>query len=336
MKVPIVFSFDDNFALPASIAIKSLVDCAAPGTEYEIHVLHDGLDRAVMEKMDAITEIRWTKVDPSLLDGIPETRQWPRNVCYRMLIPDLLPDCDKAVWSDVDVLFRGDVSALLDVDISDSDLAAVAAERNAPDMICHPYHPENSNGFMFWSGLLVFNCRRWRRDRLFASCVDVLRTYRDSLKFFDLETLNMVCRNIVRLPLEYCVLESLTKSGPLDSAAEYPWLSRTYSAEELERARANPAIEHYTGINPKVWNRRREDIPDHYWEYIKGSPFFRRDFYFPSAAPDMKSALLFAAYKTCPVRSAREALKRKWRGVKWSNQYQHSQLRRLEGGNGSR
>lgn len=336
MKVPIVFSFDDNFALPASIAIKSLVDCAGPGTEYEIYVFHDGLSRAVMDKMGSIADIRWVKVDPSLLDGIPETRQWPRNVCYRMLIPEILRDYEKVIWSDVDVLFRGDVSALLGFDLSDSDLAAVAAERNTPEMACHPYHPENANEFVFWSGLLVFNCDRWRKRGLFSSCVNVLREHRDKLRFFDLETLNMVCRNIVRLPLEYCVLESLSRGGALGDAAEYSWLSKTYLDAELDRARSSPVIVHYTGINPKIWNRRREDIPDYYWRYIESSPFFRRDFFFPTAATHLRSAILLLAYKMCPVHGAREALKGKWRRVKWKNQYQRAQLKRLEAGNGNR
>ena len=43
-----------------------------------------------------------------------------------------------SIWSDVDVLFRGDVSALLEYDLSDSDLAAVAAERKMPPSYVMP------------------------------------------------------------------------------------------------------------------------------------------------------------------------------------------------------
>ena len=34
MKIPIVFAFDDNYALPASIAIKSLIDSKDVNTDY--------------------------------------------------------------------------------------------------------------------------------------------------------------------------------------------------------------------------------------------------------------------------------------------------------------
>ena len=32
-KIPVVFAFDDNYALPASVAIQSLIDSKAPTTE---------------------------------------------------------------------------------------------------------------------------------------------------------------------------------------------------------------------------------------------------------------------------------------------------------------
>ena len=51
-KIPIVFAFDDNYALPAGIAIQSLIDAAKPDTQYDIFVLHSGLKSSVMRKIE--------------------------------------------------------------------------------------------------------------------------------------------------------------------------------------------------------------------------------------------------------------------------------------------
>ena len=50
MKIPVVFAFDDNYALPASIAIQSLLDSKRPSTKYEIIVVHGGLSPKQFKK----------------------------------------------------------------------------------------------------------------------------------------------------------------------------------------------------------------------------------------------------------------------------------------------
>lgn len=66
-KIPIVFAFDDNYALPASIAIKSLLDTKKDGTEYEIIVFHGGLKKKTIKKFSTIANIRWIKVEENSL-----------------------------------------------------------------------------------------------------------------------------------------------------------------------------------------------------------------------------------------------------------------------------
>lgn len=62
-KLPIVFAFDDNYALPASIAIASLIENKLPSTQYEIIIFHDGLKKKVKKLMESICPIRWIKLE---------------------------------------------------------------------------------------------------------------------------------------------------------------------------------------------------------------------------------------------------------------------------------
>ncbi len=61
--VPIVFSFDNKYALPASIAIQSLIDTKSVETEYDIFVLHRKLSKCIMKKMEKIYAGNRVKVD---------------------------------------------------------------------------------------------------------------------------------------------------------------------------------------------------------------------------------------------------------------------------------
>ena len=41
--IPVAFSFDDNFTLPAWVAVKSLIDNAARQTRYHIFIMYSSL-----------------------------------------------------------------------------------------------------------------------------------------------------------------------------------------------------------------------------------------------------------------------------------------------------
>ena len=44
---------------------------------------------------------------------------------YRLLLPNLLPDCDQCVYLDGDIIVTGDISSVFDIDISTYYIGAV-------------------------------------------------------------------------------------------------------------------------------------------------------------------------------------------------------------------
>ena len=44
VNIPVVFSFDSRIVLGASVAIKSLLDCAKEDTVYDVRIFHSDLD----------------------------------------------------------------------------------------------------------------------------------------------------------------------------------------------------------------------------------------------------------------------------------------------------
>ena len=146
--IPIVFSFDKNFILPASIAIKSLLEHKSANTEYEIFVLYNGLDTKVKRKFEEIAKINWIDIDDNRFKDCPVNDIWNSLVYYRLLIPELLPQYNKIIYSDVDVLFKSDLSEVFNQNIDDYYWAGIIAEKNNHETICHKYFPENKNEFI--------------------------------------------------------------------------------------------------------------------------------------------------------------------------------------------
>ena len=305
MRIPVVFAFDSNYALPASVAIASLLAVKNSETEYEIIVFHGGLSSRTRRRFEAICPIRWVQVSPGDVGDVPigysGLATW-----YRLLLAKLLPDRDRVIWSDVDVLFRDDLSAAFQMDLNGAAWAGVVVENSeAPD----GYHCRwGNNPCIYIPSLMVADIAKWRRQGLTEVFLENVRTRRDELRLFDLDVLNMSCSPIAALPFSYCVLENVMYSDDVTRAHEWPWLRHHYSREDLECAKREPVIIHYAGgRSPKVWRRRRERIPDEYWSWLEKSPFFDREYFFPGWRTALRRFWWSAVSRVMPLKSQRQA-----------------------------
>lgn len=313
MKIPVVFAFDERYALPASIAVASLLAHRQRGTEYDVVVLHGGLGEKTMERMLSVCpSIRWIRVDADGLEDAPQG--WSgRETYYRLLMAELLPEYDKAVWSDVDVLFRCDLSELFAIDIDGAEWAGIPAERQDERNGVHTHFAENAKPYVYMPGLMVANLKLWREENLQARFFATIREYGSRLKMFDLDVLNLCARNIRAIPFDYCVLESVFLNDDVTKASEWPWLSRVHPKEALLSAKRNPKILHFAGSAVKIWLRPPEEIPEWYWDWIRKSPFYRKSYYYPTLSVKLKKALLAILAELCPVKAWRKRIRRERR-----------------------
>ncbi len=313
-KIPIVFAFDDNYALPASIAIKSLLDTKKEGTEYEIIVFHGGLKTKTIKKFSTIANIRWIKVEEKQFKDVPIG--WSGLATYyRLLIADLLPEYDKVIWSDVDVLFRGDLSEIFNQDMEDADWGGIIAERQDEQNGIHTHFDENTKPYIYMPGFMLVNTKLWREKKLALRFWDIIREYQDRLKMFDLDILNLAADKIMPVPFSYCVLENIYDADDISTAREYPWLSRAQGEKELLDAKANPVIIHYAGERAKIWNRDINEIPCYYREYLLSSVFNNRNKSYYRKTK-LKILLLGLLILLCPIKRIRKNLRHKKQKLK--------------------
>lgn len=275
MRIPIVFAFNDSYAAPAAVAIKSLIHKGLESTEYDIYVITSNLSVENRQAIERIARVTWLDAG-EIFRYCPVTEEYPVDVYARLAIPSLLPQYDKIVYSDVDVLFRTDLSELYSLDMEGHDWAGVPVERNVDHsylagngMSGHQKFAENTNQYIFATGLMLINAKRWRETYLLERALEAVRYYGDRLRMFDLDILNNVCQGtILPLSLRWCAFEDLVSATDVSDIALYPFLAEIYTREEIELAATTPAIIHYTGVNSvRVWNRPALECPEVYLFY---------------------------------------------------------------------
>ena len=172
--VPIVFAFDNNLILPACICISSLMMNAKEDTFYDIFILHSSSIMLNREELDRIPEyykncrIQYRQVG-NTFDSAFEVRGITTSTYYRLLIPELVPEYGKIIYSDVDVIFRSDLSEIyLNVDLDNCYVAGVnALAQLVPEY--KKYYIEKlylDPEKIIYAGNLIINSEKIRKDKI--------------------------------------------------------------------------------------------------------------------------------------------------------------------------
>lgn len=275
--IPVVFCFDSRILLGASVAIKSLLDCAKDSTVYDVRVFHSDLSLENQKNLTLLAEntrhnIAFHYIDNKIFKWAPHNnKSWTELVYYRFLIPELMPEYDKIIYSDVDVLFKGDLSEVYDIDLSEYELGAVPVEKNNKNtLICHKYFPENTKEKIYISSFMLLNTGLMRYERTIDKIMETIKRIGKRLNMYDLDTLNIACSRFLPLSFRYGTFQSIMFNEDISKAQEYEFLKSIYSDEELLDAKNNTVMIHYAGRMGKPW-RMKNPYPD-YQRYIDSLP----------------------------------------------------------------
>ena len=276
--IPIAFAFDDNLVAPAQICLSSLIDSAKDDVFYDIYILYPESNKLKQDDFKKLTDgdskcrIHYRQIRDDFA-GAFEIRGITTPAYYRLLIPDVIPEYDKVIYSDVDVIFRMDLSDLYGIDLGDNYIAAtrdIGLNLSKEGIDYVNSIPELEVGNYLQSGFIMLNCKKIREDGLVA---EFKRQAERKLKFQDQDILNIVCKGKVKwLPLEY----NMTDYSFYYAMKERNILYRWFDDEEITNAIARGNL-HYNGHKP--WKKYCVNF-DIWWEYYRKSPFFDERFYF--------------------------------------------------------
>lgn len=275
--VPIAFAFDNNLILPACVCISSLMMNAREDTFYDIFILHSAKEKLDKGQLDLLPHyysncrIQYREVDDTF-DHAFEIRGITTPAYYRLLIPELIPEYDKVIYSDVDVIFRSDLAKIYkDTDLQDCYIAGVKLLSYLFPDYNEYYQKIGLNPHeIIYSGNLIFNSRKMQEDYI---VVKFKQLAGNKYKYQDMDILNIVCRgNIKYLNPSFCVSTYFSQLAIYDKER----LKQCWDEKNIEEALQKGLI-HYNGQKP--WKGYCVNF-DIWWEYYRKSPFFDEKFYF--------------------------------------------------------
>lgn len=276
--VPIAFAFDNNFIMPACVCISSLLMNANEDTYYDIFILHSQKEKLDEERLNSLSHyypncrIQYRTID-STFDNAFEVRGITTSTYYRLLIPEIITEYDKIIYSDVDVIFRSDLSdTYFNTDMTNSYVAGVnALIQFIPDLKKYYSKLGNVNiSGIIYAGNIIFNSVNIRKDNLVERFKELVK---NNYKFQDLDVLNIACQGkITYLEPSFCLTTYVADLSIYDRNN----LQSVWNNDEINKA-LKTGIVHYNGQKP--WKGYCVNF-DIWWEYYRKSPFFDEKYYF--------------------------------------------------------
>lgn len=275
--VPIVFAFDNNLVFPACVCISSLMMNSKEDTFYDIFILNskkDNIDKTQLDKIPSYyrnCRILYRYVDGTF-DASFEIRGITTPAYYRLLIPELIPEYDKIIYSDVDVIFRSDLYGIYSkTNIEGFYFAGVNSLSHLVPEYAEYYKKKGlDSSKIIYSGNLIINSKKILEDGIIGE----FKKHADkNYKFQDMDIINIVCRDKIKyLSSEFCLTTFISKWLVSDVNELY----KIWKKDEIEKTK-NKGIVHYNGQKP--WKGYCVNF-DIWWEYYRKSPFFDEKFYF--------------------------------------------------------
>ena len=193
---------DERFSLPMAVMLYSAMKNFRGRSGISIYVVDAGITPLSKSRIRRTlrqfpVDLHWLRPpNVEAIKNLPITSHLPLACYYRLFIPDLLPDIDKAIYLDSDILVEADLAKLWEADTSNCYLLAALARKNIIKRrtiaVCPELEPYLEHEY-FNSGVMVMNLARMRQDNIFATAIDFAQKYSDILHLADQDVLNAVC-----------------------------------------------------------------------------------------------------------------------------------------------
>jgi lipopolysaccharide biosynthesis glycosyltransferase len=275
---------DDKYIYPCIVFLTSLLDNRAKSTFYMIHILgNNKLTNFSKEKINKIIE-RFGNNSANViyynLEGyFKNATVWhiPVATYYKILLPSLLPNVDKIIFTDADIINLEDLSEMYNIEFKENMYYGGTA-----DFIDH-LNQLKENGLSsdkyLNTGVVLMNLKALRENSIEKKLTDFIATH--YLKFQDQTAINCVCYKhiqIIHYKYNLFAFPSINRIIDLNNQQDIKY---RLNESELDEAINKPTLFHYVDLD-KPWLKRTTKFNRVYWwYYVKMSGFYQEilDFY---------------------------------------------------------
>lgn len=260
--IPIIFAIDNHYAPMLHVTIRSIIAHANPQYQYHIHVLYENLDTSWQQSLQMLAtdnchiEFKYIGNAIQQYAQIMHFKYYGSNaIYYRVFIPELFPQYDKAIYLDADVVLNADISELYHYDLGDNYVGGVLCEIVNYIPVFMNY-AKNYLGFenmpcYFNSGVMLMNCAKMRANRFIQHFFLLAQHFKLEL-CPDQDYFNLLCYG------KSVILPAVWNKMPIPGSKQ--------KLSELKLVHFN--------VSGKPWKEQNALYEELFWEHAKNTPVY--------------------------------------------------------------
>ena len=186
-KINVAFAIDNNYWLYTLLTINSILKNNTSNSDYYFYVIESDLSNKNRIKMEKYVKkhhqnIKFIDIDLSVIDSGHDYYKDSSNLKHisrismaRIFLPDLLPDLNKVLYLDSDILVTADLSELYNMNVKNY---AALMTKNI-DIPCYN------------AGVMLVNLDYWRKNNITQKMVNYIKK-KKSLQYMDQDLINII------------------------------------------------------------------------------------------------------------------------------------------------
>lgn len=258
--IPVFFAADERYAPYLAVTLASIKAHISEENFYKMHVLTVGRNTETQNALRSMQsnnfKIYFHDVSSKRkeIEHLIHCRDYYTSAIYfRLFIPELFPEYEKAVYLDCDTVVLDDIAKLYNTDLKENLIGAVADQAVASVTAFREY-VKNALGIMpdkyFNSGVIVMNLKKMREIGFYQVFNRILKSYH-FIVAPDQDCLNLICKNKVL------------------------YLQKTWNTMPVGASKDDGSIKlvHYN-LALKPWHYSGVLYEKYFWDFAESTPFF--------------------------------------------------------------
>lgn len=275
--IPVFFELNDDLIEITTTAVASILYNTKSFIDFYFldtgtHSLNKSLLEKLKEQFDNFS-VEYIPIDLKQFKNLKGYTQKNFLDCYaRLLIPELKPELDKAIYLDEDIIALDDIKKLWDEDLDGYEIALCPdlGYTQAIQQRCMSFGiPKNQ--IYCNAGVIIFDCKKWRENKVTKILLELAEGIKDKILYICEDLLNFYYRNnnlkILNLRYNIHQLENFIGSFCTEDITD------EYIKHEWNKA----VIQHLSPAKPwRIGEYNNEDLKHWslFWFFCKMTPFF--------------------------------------------------------------
>ena len=283
-KINLAISLDINFIYPSIVFLTSLLYNRANSTIYKIHILTDNsIKKDSMNKINSIfkrfgknyVEFKYFNLEGNFKGA--STKHFPFSSYYRIALPTILPEVDKIIYIDTDVINFEDLSEMYSIKFKDNMFFCGTLDSISLLNELRKFQIQTDKYIN--AGILLINLKALRKNGIEKKIRDFIPN-RD-LPTADQTAINAICHNNIQILSYKYAIFALDSVEQLININNQQNIMYRFNESLLKKAFNEPILFHYY-TRRKPWKKFNHSFNRVYWwYYAKISGFYKEilDYY---------------------------------------------------------